>query len=165
MTDLWGELNLETNAYSDSKAIEILREQARLLEKKTEGKIKATFSKIEYKTTTPELFGKTLLSIASRKEEVVDKELEGKKDFNSIYNYTKYKFEIFNDTYRFRVFILNFRPVFPIEIEVDEGIKDELKISSIEKINSDDELREIVSLIFASKKLKLIIGRMYSSKQ
>ena len=38
MTDLWGELNLETNAYSDSKAIEILREQARLLEKKQKEK-------------------------------------------------------------------------------------------------------------------------------
>lgn len=164
MTDLWGNIQLEEEKFSDSKAIEILREQARLLDKKTNGMIKATFSKVEYKKSTSEVIGQTLLSFAGTKEEIVESELEGKEDLNRIYTYTKYKFEIFNDTYRFRVFILEYRPVFPIEIEVDEGIRDELKLSTIEKINSDDELKELVSSIFSSNKVQMIINRMYAHK-
>ncbi|WP_019680598.1 hypothetical protein [Ruminococcus flavefaciens] len=162
MEDLWGNIDLEDNGVSDSNAIEILREQARLLDKKTNGIIKATFSKIDYKKTTPEIISQTLLALSETKEEIVESELEGKKDLNSIYSFVKYKFEIFNDTYRFRIFILNYRPVFPIEIDVDEGIKDELNLSSTHRINSDDELRELVTAIFSSTKVQMIIKRMYA---
>ena len=164
MNDLWGNIELNSDDIVDSKAIEILREQARLLEKKTSGKIKATFSKMEYKKSATEIMGRTILAIAGSKEEIIEAELEGKKDFNNLYNFTEYKFEIFNDTYRFRVFVLKYRIVFPIEIEVDEGIKDELKLSSTELINSDDELKEIVSTVFSSDKLQMIIRRMYAQK-
>ena len=164
MDDLWGKLILDDAKIEDSKAINILREQARLLEKKTYGKIKATFSKLNYKTTTSEVIGQAISSFADIKEEIVDPELKGKKDFNEIYNFTKYKFELYNDIYRFRVFILNYRPVFPIEIEVDEGIKEELNIPSKKSIYSDDELRELVSAIFLSSKIKMIIKRMYAQK-
>lgn len=47
MTDLWGDLSIEETKFDESKAIELLREQARLLDKKTNGKVKATFSKID----------------------------------------------------------------------------------------------------------------------
>lgn len=164
MADLWGNMQLGDEMLNDSKAVEILREQARLLGNKTNGKIKATFSRLEYKKTTTEVIGHTLLSLAGTKEEIVDTELEGKEDINKIYNFIKYKFEIFNDTYRFRVFILNYRPIFPIEIEADEGIKEELKLSSVEKISSDDELQGKVADIFASGKLQTIIRRMYAQK-
>ena len=70
MTDLWGTIQLEEEKFSDSKAIEILREQARLLDKKTNGMIKATFSKVEYKKSTSEVIGQTLLSFAGTKEEI-----------------------------------------------------------------------------------------------
>ena len=102
------------------------------------------------------------MALSETKEEIVESELEGKKDLNSIYSFVKYKFEIFNDTYRFRIFILNYRPVFPIEIDVDEGIKDELNLSSTHRINSDDELRELVTAIFSSTKVQMIIKRMYA---
>ena len=161
MTDLWGEIPLGKTQNEESKAIEILREQARLLEKKTDSKIKATFSKLKYKIDTDRI-GQVIRAINGTGVEIMDSELEGKEDINEIYNFTKYKFEIYNSTYRFRVFILNFRSVFPIEIEVDEGIRDELKISSKESINNDEELKELVSNIFSSVKLKKIIGKMYS---
>lgn len=161
MTDLWGEIPLGKTQNEESKAIEILREQARLLEKKTNGKVKATFYRLNYKDKANGL-QLALQTLMVGSEEVIDSELEGKKDINEIYDFTKYKFELFNATYRFRVFILYFRPVFPIEIAVDEGIKDELKIASKETINSDDELKEIVSQIFSSDKIKTIIGKMYS---
>ena len=119
---------------------------------------------MEYKKSATEIMGRTILAIAGSKEEIIEAELEGKKDFNNLYNFTEYKFEIFNDTYRFRVFVLKYRIVFPIEIEVDEGIKDELKLSSTELINSDDELKEIVSTVFSSDKLQMIIRRMYAQK-
>ena len=167
MTDLWGELNIDKNEkeFEDSHAIELLRDQARLLEKKTNGCVKATFSKINYKPSTHEILSQSLVSIAGggTKEEIIDTELSGKKDLNEIYLFKKYKFEIFNDTYRFRVFILNYRPVFPLELEPDEGIKDELNLSTTERINSDDELCNLVSSLFSSKKLKMIISRMIAN--
>ena len=164
MADLWGELDIEKKeqGLSDSRAIDILREQARLLENKTNGSVKATFSKINYKLSAPEILGRSLISLTGggTKEEILETELSGKKDLNEIYIFQKYKFEIFNDTYRFRVFILNYRPVFPLELEPDEGIKDELKLSTTVRINSDEELSNLVSSIFSSNKLKMIISRM-----
>ncbi len=162
MDDLWGNLSLETVAVEESNAINTLREQARLLEKKTGGKVKATFSKIEYKTISVEGIGKALLSITGRQEEIVD--LNDKKDFNEKLKYVKYKFEIYNLNYKFRVFILNYRSVFPLEIEVDEGIRDELNMLPLEIINSDEELKEKVSSVFRSKKLQMIMNKLYSMK-
>lgn len=161
MDDLWGNIIIDDVELNDSKALEILKEQARILEKKTHGIIKATFSKIDYKVTPIDIFSQTLLSVAVTEREIIDLNLENKKDVNEIYTFVKYKFEIYNDTYRFRVFILKFRPIFPIEIEIDEGIREELGISSKELlINSDNELKKIVSDIFSSPKLQMIIKRM-----
>lgn len=47
MSDLWSDLEQFDGKILENHALEILREQARLLFKKTNGKIKATFSKID----------------------------------------------------------------------------------------------------------------------
>lgn len=159
MTDLWGDLSIEETKFDESKAIELLREQARLLDKKTNGKVKATFSKIDYKKTAVDLIG-TISSFMPQTEEILEKDLEGKVNINEIYNYTKYKFELYNDTYRFRAFILYFRPIFPLEIEVDEGIKEELKLEAKETINNDEDLKSIITSVFSSNKLQLIIKKL-----
>lgn len=156
MDDLWGNIEQLSNIAEESNAVEILREQARLLEKKTNGKIKATFSKITYTDTTIEAIVKPL----SRKEEVIESELKSKRDANEMYEFIKYKFEIYNNIYKFRVFTLNYRKIFPIQIEIEEGIKNELHLNGMKYLDNDEELKDIVSSVFSSRKLQTIIKRM-----
>lgn len=164
MTDLWGDIEFNADDFCESKAIGILREQARLLGKKTSGVIKATFSKVEYKDTTSDIFAKAIRTFNPTNEEIIDADLEGKKDINSMYRFTEYKFEIFSSIYRFRAFVLNYRSVFPIELEVDEGVREELKLSPVVTIYNDEELKKIVNTILTSEKVRRILNKMYSMK-
>lgn len=161
MTDLWPEFSFEKT--ENNKAIEILRAQARLLERKTFGRVKATFSKINYKPGNTESISGALISMAligEPKVEVLDKELLGKTDANELYNFQRYKFEIYNETYRFRIFVLKNRIVFPIQLDIDEGIRKEINLGENTEIHSNTQLMEVVSSVFASRKLGTIIMQM-----
>ena len=170
MADLWKDLNLFAEEVVESQAIKILREQARLLNKKTNGMVKATFSKINYKTSFVETFVEAVGTampdyLKSEKAEILEDDLKDKEDLNEMYTSVRYKFEIFNDTYRFRIFTLNYKKIFPIQIEIDGGIRKELNIQSAsEDVNSDEELTELVSKVFSSRKLSTIISKMMSQQ-
>ena len=161
MTDLWPEIQPKT--IEENNSVGILREQAKIISKKTEGKIKGTFSKVTYKKN-----GLTELSRAMSAfplsgnlvEEDDDKELKGKTDANKLYDLERYKFEIYSDKYRFRIFTLDNRSVFPVYINIDEGICEELEFDRREEIASNHELEDMVSSVFNSKKLQTIISRM-----
>lgn len=164
MTDFWPDFT--NDICEENKAIHILRDQARALEKKTNKKVKATFSKIEYRDSlagATAMLGATLLSLSSLKEEIIDDELKNKNDINDLYKISQYKFEIFNSKYRFRLFVLNFREVFPIEIILDEGIHSEIYLedeTNRHLVNSNNELEKILSLIFTCKKVRTVISQM-----
>lgn len=162
MTDLWPNFSFEE--MEENKAVDILREQARALEKKTNKKVNATFSKIEYKENANAItsqIGKMIASISSpERDEILDEELKEKRDVNEFYKTTKYKFEIYNDTYRFRVFVLYNRMVFPINLDVDEGIKSELQDDISAEIKSNAELQNLLASIFSSQKLRTVITQM-----
>lgn len=167
MNDLWP--NFSFAEVEENRSIEILRTQARLLEKKTSGKVKATFSKISYKpdsSSNSGLLAEALVSMASmvgeKRIEVLDDELTGKTDANELYNFQPYKFEIYNEQYRFRVFVLKNRMMFPIQLDVDEGIRSELHLPTDIIIQSNADLNETVSNIFASHKLGTIVMQMMS---
>lgn len=169
MNDLWP--NFSHNEIEINNAIEMLREQARALEKKTENKVKATFSKIEYSKYYANIsaLGGTLLSAwpLPDQEEIRDDEIQKKKDINDLYNTSKYKFEIYNDKYRFRLFTLNYREMYPIDLVLDEGIQSEMSESSNCNFNvaaSNSELKSILTSIFSSNKVKTVIGRMMNEK-
>lgn len=164
MSDLWPDLEQFDGKILENHALEILREQARLLSKKTNGKIKATFSKIDYMIPTTEILGNALSAFAGgNKKEIVEDEMKGKKDVNEFYNFNNYKFEIYNETYKFRIFTLKYRPIYPIQIEIDEGIREEKALYSTENIKSDEDLIKIVSSVFSSSKLQMIIKRIMAN--
>ena len=159
MSDLWPDFNKFNIEIEDNHALEILKEQAKLLSQKTNGKIKATFTKINYLETSL----KTLQSVIDCVE-VNEGETKGKKDANDLYTFVNYKFEIYNSTYKFRVFTLKYRPIYPIKIEVDEGIREEFSwFGSTEDIKNDDDLKETIASIFSSSKLQTIINRVMAS--
>lgn len=172
MSDLIGNFFDEPVNLEDNRAVDILQEQARLIGKKSNGIIKGSFAKIEY-TQNLEGARKALSTIADvmltmqiTETEVVDEELKSKSDINNLYLYVSYRFEIYNDTYKFRVLTLRNREVFPIELIVDEGVGKELKLNNPIKIESNSQLEEIFTSIFCSMKLKQIMTKMmdYKSK-
>lgn len=165
MLDLWPDFS--NNEIEANHAVDILREQARLLEKKTNKKVKATFSKVLYSASHESLaiLGKAVASMSAQAGgEVLEDELSGKQDVNELYKVTNYKFEIYNSSYRFRVFTLHNRAFFPIYMTLDEGIKNELRLLDDICIESDGALKEIVASIFSTLKIKTIISKMMQEK-
>lgn len=161
MTDLWPEIQPKT--IEENNSVGILREQAKIISKKTEGKIKGTFSKVTYKKNGLTELSRAMSALplsGNLVEEDDDKELKGKTDANKLYDLERYKFEIYSDKYRFRIFTLDNRSVFPVYINIDEGICEELEFDRREEIASNRELEDMVSSVINSKKLQTIISRM-----
>lgn len=162
MESLWpdfNEISIEKN-----ETISILREQAKAIRAATGNKVYGTFSKMSYKTVPADSIGIlgemiTSLSLPCR-EELFEAELANKKDANALYNKEKYKFEIYNEEYRFRLFVVNYCELFPITLEVDNGILNEIKHSNNIEINTNDELKYIIREIFACKKVNTVISKM-----
>lgn len=164
-SDLWGDLDI--NEYENNDAISILRAQATVIGKKTDGRVKATFSKSPRVNTNLE---NALYKTATAINEIAkqysadsyeDDELSTKKDINSLFNYSQYRFEIYNYTYRFRIFTLKNRELFPIEIIPDEGISEELGISKVLVIDSNEALERNVRQIFSCKKVQRVLSKMF----
>ena len=88
--------------------IPMLRSEARSLEKKTGGKVKATFSKIEYGRNgiTQMLDTASTISRAMSSYGNEIDENANKIDANDLFIRQDYKFEIYSQSYRFRVFTL-----------------------------------------------------------
>lgn len=156
--------NFLTETVEENNSLEILKTQAKQLSKQTKGIVRATFSKINYNSKYSNVL-KTLEKFSSEglSTELSDDDLKDKKDANELYKTAKYKFEIYNENYKFRLFVINYRLEYPITIEIDEDIKNELKLEHTPvkgTIDNDNELKELLSNIFNSKKVRTIIVRM-----
>lgn len=158
MSDLWGTIDAGMH-FEENRAIDILREQAELLARKTKGIVKASFSKVEYNTVTSDL-QKTVSRLLSGNTEIEDVELADRKDFKERYRSTYYKFEIYNSEYKYRIFKLDYRIEFPIFLEIDEDISYECDIPHRIEINSNEQLNDNLELIFGSSKVRTVISRM-----
>ena len=82
-------------------SIQILRDQARAIKSETNGVVRATFSKMNYKidpTSVLQSLSQVVSGASSPlDEDVLEEELADKKDVNDLYMITKYKFELYND--------------------------------------------------------------------
>ena len=166
MRDLWPDF--VNSSIEANNSIEILRNQAREISKKTGKAVKATFSKLEYKQ------GPLAASVAMKQvigalssttyEELLDEELQGKEDANKIFSVTRYKFEIYNDEYRFRLFVLENREVFPVRLIIDDGICEEIGYKNRSDIMSNEQLEDVLQEIFCSSKVRSIVIRMIQAK-
>lgn len=118
-----------------NEVVNILKEQADLLKSKTNGKVKAVFSEVKY----------------ANKE----------TNYESNSEFMKYKFEIYNDRYRFRLFTIDIGDDFPLLIHIDEGIGESLLLSGL-YIYSVEYLCDLVRGIFHSQKVRSVINKMMS---
>lgn len=166
MEDLWTSSTFDTeNPVEESKAVQLLREQAKLLKQKTDGKVCATFSKLTGTILdTPEmreLIGGISRFVAAPEG---DEELKGKKDIGVQYGSIAYKFELFNDVYRFRVFELIDKRLFPITIMCDADISEQWGFNDKILIGNNKELEDVVRQILGSNKVKSVIGKMMQAQ-
>ncbi len=173
MEELFGSIfdDAANNLVEENLTYDILQEQARLIKTKTNGLIKCTFSLIEHKASaygafkTMSILSATLAKSGISQEEVLDDELVGKEDINSLTKERSYKFELYNDNYRFRIFTFKYCELFPVYMCVDEGIREELNLSKEIKIDSNQDLKDVFIKVFKSKKLSSIITKMMNESK
>ena len=166
MESLWPKF--EKKIINENNSIQILRAQARAIKSETNGIVNATFSKLNYKPGPANAI-KTISQMVSSMssplyEEILDDELVDKVDVNSLYEITKYKFEIYNAEYRFRLFVLNYSKMFPISLSVDGGILNDVEYKNCAPISSNDELVEAIKDIFSSNKVISVVTKMLQDR-
>lgn len=161
------ELNPTDNIY------EIMKQQGQYLKEITNGKIFGKFSKIKKVNSLSAI--DAVLTAFSTKEVLQNHDSNALEDANELYSDQKYGFEIYNTTYKFRVFEMIISPVYPAHIIIDEGvtanIEDEI-VSFSDKgkdanhyiINSDEELLGCLRLIFSSKKVKFLLYKLQQTE-
>lgn len=166
MPDLWNDWTLEQNSkVEESNAVALFREQARMLGIKTKNRVRASFAKTG-KIQIPEgleTFVEGTKAIVNAMAKTED-ELEGKEDIGLQYFATGYRFEIYNNDYRFRVFELIDKTLFPITIICDSDIADQIGNGSEISIRSNKELEKVASEILNSVKVKSVINKMIENE-
>lgn len=162
MESLWPKF--EDQVLEENNSIQILRDQAKAIKTETNGIVHATFSKMNYKTGATDgikILGQIASALSSTPgEELLDKELVGKADVNSLFKITKYKFELYNTEYRFRLFVLNYSEMFPISLDVDGGILEDTQYKNGSPLSSNDELKNALKEIFSSNKVRSVVSKM-----
>ena len=158
MPNLWPD-SFDTQLREDSQAIQILQEQVSYFEEKTNGKIKVLFSPIDRTLSRVTAISRMIAEGMSEKEKE-DELLEGKQNLNELFDTHRYRFELYNDTYRFRMFTLINRLQFPIEVHLDGGIAEELSISECVKVESNSEFTDLIGSVFSTHKVARIITHM-----
>lgn len=176
--NLWGIENdseLERLQFTDS-IIPIMKDQCEYLKSITNHRVFAKFAKIKMinPVAAPALVLTEIadvLSPLSPKEKVEDDFTDQLADANELYDESRYGFEIYNRSYRFRVFELQMEPVYPISVLLDEGVNDtvqEMLCKFIKQTNennrymidSDELFMDYLRVVLNSKKVQLIIYRM-----
>lgn len=164
--DLWG--NINNDSEFTTSILTLLEEQAKLLESKTDGIIKVNFIKIKYRygkkadispllSSVTTALGTLQPLVSEIKVEEID-ELSNLNSAGELYTQEKYKFEIYSSKYKFRLFTMDFKPVFPISVEVENGILSEKAVTK--NVNSYQQMLDVLTLIFTSNKVRFIIHRM-----
>ena len=150
---------------------DIMDQQIDFLKKSTNKKIFGKFYKIK-KVSPLSTMGHLLAVVfASQDLSQHDEENDSLQDANDWYKERKYGFEIYNSAYKFRVLEMVVSPVYPIYLIIDEdianSIHDNISIYAEKKpnenyytVNSDENLLECLSLIFKSRKMRLILYKL-----
>lgn len=162
MEDLWPDFD---GMAQGNNSIEILRAQAKALSKKTNGKVKATFSKVDYNYGLYSGAYEVLNGLASAmsvysQKELLEEELANKTDVNTLLSQSEYKFEIYNDKFRFRVFKVIYSKLYPIDLIIDKGIATELSFEPTISIGDDSQLKKLLEKIFFSRKIVSIVNSL-----
>lgn len=168
--NLWPD-SIESNYASTENIKLIMKDQASYLKEKTHGNVRLKFMQIKNVYSTAATYS---LMTANKISQYFDngQNTERLKDANELYDSKSFGCEIYNDTYRFRLFEMDLRPLYPIFINIDEGIVEDIEkyylseefISNTIQIDSDEDYIKLLKLIFGSRKLAFILDRLNINK-
>ena len=110
-------------------------------------------------------------STLSQSEEAYQVNALPQEDINRIYDSATYVFDVYNETYQFRLCELVYGARYPVEITIDEGIEKELhgtlRLQYQRKehdgayiVVRDDALEKCFRLMFTSQKARYIFGQL-----
>lgn len=166
----WDELFEGEIEHSTSNIAEIMQGYCDSIEKSSGGIVHARFDELRMATSAA---GRALLTVASAMqpyEGFHQANALSQKDINELYEPNTRVFDIFNDTYQFRLCDLTYGAVYPAEIEMDEGVQDEisevlnsefdLREPCFYTLDSDDDLRRCFKLMVMSRKVKSILRQL-----
>ena len=161
MNDLWPDFD-DIEQDDNNNSLNIIEEQAEILGKKTNNKVKAIFSIMRYANNFNAVNIVTSCStlFADKKTELLDKELENKLDVEKMLENSNYKFEIYTEKYRFRIFKYEYNLLYPNELILDENIAKELEIKYQIKIDDNQQLIELLRDIFSTRFMRNVLKLM-----
>ena len=167
--NLWDIPSTNEEMNSTDNIIDIIRQQGQYLKDSTKGKIFGRFAKI--KKVSPLATMGVVLTAFSPREVLQNDDSNELIDANELYSNQKYGFEIYNSTYKFRVFEMVISPVYPVQIIIDEGIANNIEeeipmyaskgnAANHYAINSDNDLLGCLKLVFSSKKVRYLLFKL-----
>lgn len=173
----WLEVLSQPQHRSTEKIVPYFNEQAKLLSKASDGKVKGFFSQTSdvNRTLSPTLealgaMSKVLQDVApaSAVNQTPKVDL---LNANDLYKKNSYCFEIRSDRYRFRLFTIEFDPSYPAVMTIDRGVcsdlakiydryKFEEAVSCNITIRDDEDLDRVFNQLLKSEKLIYICNRL-----
>ena len=167
----------QANTEETASIYTIMTTQCQFLRKLTHDMVFAVFGEIKQDVPLAATLTQMLDSIKSPnlpnlKTESVGEEKTGSlTDASNMFYETEYAFEIFTNTYKFRLFKIIMTPSYPIDIFIDDGILNSIynELNKFEKnknkpnsykIYSEDEFCHIIKLIFHDRKVRYIIKKL-----
>ena len=155
----------------------IMNEQCQYLFQYSKGKIFAIFGEVRidgsmFRTlvNVPDML-KNIASITNFQETIGEISTKDLIDVSALYSEKRYGFEICTNKYRFRLFEIWMKPLYPVEIIIDEGICKNIantlaKISvPIEEknhymIDDEESFCNVLQIILQDKKVRYIIHEL-----
>lgn len=175
--NLWPD-PIENQHASTANISTIMKQQATYLKEMTQGKAFLRFAHIK-KVEPFSMAVSAMTSISAitklqaSDEYIGNSSINELKDANELYSQKRFGCEIYNRSYRFRLFEMDLPPLYPIDICVDEGIASDISKQYPEEaydqgtlqVNNDDEFIKLLRFIFSSKKVSYILTRLMETNQ
>lgn len=160
----------------------IMEQQCRYLFDYTNGCVFAAFDEIKTEGSiiaTAKTMANAFRILSGKmelQETIAESSTKNLIDANNMYFDKRYGFEICTEEYRFRVFELRMTPIYPVEINIDEGICKNIRNTldrvaiPMEKVNyfrigDEEAFCNVLQAILQDKKVRYIVGELQKRVQ
>ncbi len=173
MDNFW-ESSDNIELFTTDSIFKIMNEQSAFLSKETENRVSAVFEEVPQSTMAASMI--KMLEVFANANSLLEAKDDSSKriDANDLYRVSEYEFSLYTDVYKFRIFRLLIKPIYPVVLSLDEGINEEIGIfiKSLCKIldkpneyslENEDVFINVLKKVLQCRKVQYIIREL--SKQ
>lgn len=164
--NLWDDALDNNELTTTDRVVELMGDCAKSLGKRTNGKVRGRFIRAKQLAGAGVAVAEMSKILAAFPVE--DDDLS---DANDLYSSKRYAFDIISDTYRFRLFSVLLRPVYPIDLAFDEGVLKEMgedsfcpqygsKGTGTVRVCGDDDLMTAFTNAVSTRKVRYLLRRL-----